>query len=116
ANHPVTVFNHYQIDENLSDLQQFDLVIVGYHKVDGVWKKHDLASNEVNLLDAIAKDNKTIFVSFVKPYALSAVKDFKHFNAVVLGYQNNVTAHRKAIDVIFGMQGAKGKLPVSIGS
>lgn len=115
ANQPITVFNHYEIEDHLNDLKAFDLVIVGYHKSDGVWKKHDLVNNEINLLDNIAKNNKTIFVSFVKPYALSAVKDFNNFEAVVLGYQNNIIAHRKTTDVIFGMQGAKGKLPVSIG-
>lgn len=116
ANQPVTVFTHVQIEDHLDDLNAFDLVIVGYHKADGVWKKHDMSSNEVVLLDNIAKDNKTVFVSFVKPYALSAVKDFSKFEAVVLGYQNNVMAHRKTVDVLFGMQGATGKLPVSIGS
>ena len=115
ANQPITVFNHYEIEDHLSDLKAFDLVIVGYHKADGVWKKHDMVTNEINLLDNIAKNNKTIFVSFVKPYALSAVKNFGNFEAVVLGYQNNIIAHRKTTDVIFGMQGASGKLPVSIG-
>ena len=116
ANQPVTVFTHVQIEDHLDDLKAFDLVIVGYHKADGVWKKHDMSSNEVVLLDNIVKDNKTVFVSFVKPYALSAVKDFSKFEAVVLGYQNNVMAHRKTVDVLFGMQGATAKLPVSIGS
>ncbi|WCM43036.1 serine hydrolase [Flavobacterium sp. CBA20B-1] len=116
ANQPVTVFNHYQIEDHLNDLKAFDLIIVGYHKADGVWKKHDMARNEINLLDNIAKNNKTIFVSFAKPYAISDVKDFSNFEAVVLGYQNNVIAHRKVTDVLFGMQAAKGKLPVSIGS
>ncbi len=115
ANQPITVFNHYQIEDHLEDLKAFDLVIVGYHKADGVWKKHDMTANEVTLLDNIANTNKTIFVSFVKPYALSAVKDFSKFEAVVLGYQNNVIAHRKVTDVLFGMQPATGKLPVSIG-
>lgn len=116
ANQPVTVFTHVQIEDHLDDLKAFDLVIVGYHKADGVWKKHDMSANEVVLLDNIVKNNKTVFVSFVKPYALSAVQDFSKFEAVVLGYQNNVMAHRKTVDVLFGMQGATGRLPVSIGN
>jgi len=116
ANQPVTVFTHVQIEDHLEDLKAFDLVIVGYHKADGVWKKHDMNANETVLLDNIAKNNKTVFVSFVKPYALSTVQDFSKFEAVVLGYQNNVMAHRKTVDVLFGMQGATGKLPVSIGN
>lgn len=116
ANQPITVFNHYQIEDHLDDLKAFDVVVVGYHKADGVWKKHDMTASESTLLDQIAKTNKTVFVSFVKPYALSAVKDFSKFEAVVLGYQNNVMAHRKLTDVLFGMQGASGKLPVSIGN
>ena len=60
ASQPITVFNHYQIEDHLEDLKDFDLVIVGYHKADGVWKKHDMTANEVTLLDKIAKTNKTI--------------------------------------------------------
>jgi len=116
ANQPVTVFNHYQIEDHLEDLKTFDLVIVGYHKADGVWKKHEMVTNEIDLLDSIAQNNKTVFVSFVKPYALSAVKDFSKFEAVVLGYQNNIIAHKKVAAVLFGTQDAVGKLPVSIGN
>lgn len=116
ANQPITVFNQYQIEEHLTDLNAFDLVIVGYHKADGVWKKHDMNATEIDLLDKIASNNKTIFVSFVKPYALSAVKSFAKMQAVVLGYQNNIIAHRKVADVLFGMQAANGKLSVSIGN
>src|SRR5690606_28137318 len=75
-----------------------------------------MVTNEIELLDSIDQNNKTVFVSFVKPYALSAVKDFSKFEAVVLGYQNNIIAHKKVAAVLFGMQGASGKLPVSIGN
>ncbi|WKW46823.1 glycoside hydrolase family 3 N-terminal domain-containing protein [Myroides sp. JBRI-B21084] len=115
ANQPITIFNQYQIEEHLTDLNAFDLVIVGYHKADGVWKKHDMNATEINLLDKISKSNKTIFVSFVKPYALSEIKSFANMQAVVLGYQNNIIAHRKVADVLFGMQAANGKLSVSVG-
>jgi len=115
ANQPITVFNQYQIEDHLDDLKAFDLVIVSYHKADGVWKKHDMTANEAKFIEQIAQKNKTIFTSFVKPYALNAIKDYSPFEAVVLGYQNNVMAHRKVVDVLFGMQAATGKLPVSIG-
>lgn len=115
ANQPITVFNQYQIEDHLDDLKAFDLVIVGYHKADGVWKKHDMTASEASFIEKVSKSNKTIFTSFVKPYALNGIKDYSSFEAVVLGYQNNVMAHRKVVDVLFGMQGASGKLPVSIG-
>ena len=111
---PVTVFTQTQIEDHLDDLKAFDLVIVGYHKADGVWKKHDFTASEVALLQNIAQNNKTIFTSFVKPYALSAIKDFSPFEAVVLGYQNNAFAHQTVADLLFGMQSAQGRLPVSI--
>src|SRR5690606_3630612 len=54
SNKTITVFNHYQNEDHMEDLKAFELVIAGYHKADGVWKKHDMTANEVTLLDNIA--------------------------------------------------------------
>lgn len=97
-------------------LEEYTTVIVGYHKADGAWKKHDFSSKELVWLDTIAKNKKVILTSFAKPYALSAVKNFKNIEAVVLAYQNNEFAQTVAAEIIFGALGSKGKLPVSIGS
>ncbi|MCG2611573.1 serine hydrolase [Flavobacterium sp. SM15] len=98
----------------LKNLQPYSKVIIGFHKADGAWKKHDFKSNELAILDSIAKHKDVTLAVFAKPYTLLAVKDFKNIKNVVLAYQNNTIAQTVASEVIFGAIGAKGKLPVSI--
>jgi len=97
-------------------LKEYTTVIVGYHKADGAWKKHDFTSKELVWLDTIAKNKRVILTSFAKPYSLSAVKNFNNIESVVLAYQNNDFAQTVAAEVIFGALGSKGKLPVSVGA
>ena len=52
---------------------------------------------------------------FVKPYAIAQLKDPKAFDGLLLNYQNNPMAQRLSADLLFGIQGAHGKLPVRIG-
>jgi beta-N-acetylhexosaminidase len=97
-------------------LKDYSTVIVGFHKADGAWKNHNFTSKELVWLDSIAKSKKTILSVFAKPYTLNAVKDFKNIKSVVMAYQNNYIAQAVAAEVIFGAIGAKGKIPVSIGT
>jgi len=96
-------------------LKEYTTVIIGYHKADGAWKKHDFTSKELIWLDTIAKNKRVILTSFAKPYVLSAVKNFGNIDGIVLAYQNNEIAQTVAAEIIFGALGSKGKLPVSVG-
>lgn len=100
----------------LDDLKIYSKVIIGYHKADNPWKKHDFSFSELNWINQIAAQNKTILVSFAKPYALSAVLNFDPIESVIQAYQNNKFAQQAAAQVIFGTVAAKGKLPVTINS
>ncbi len=98
----------------LENLEKYSRVIVGFHKADGAWKKHDFKANELVILDSIAKYKNVTLAVFAKPYTLLSVKDFSNIKNVVLAYQNNHIAQTVAAEVIFGAIGAKGKIPVSI--
>jgi beta-N-acetylhexosaminidase len=102
-------------DSLLVRLKPFSRVIVGFHKADGAWKKHDFTARELSRLDSIAKYNKVILDVFAKPYTLLPIKNFEIFDAVVLSYQNSNVAQSVSAQIIFGAVGAKGRLPVSIG-
>ena len=95
-------------------LNDYTKVIVGYHKADGAWKKHDFSTKELQWLDAIAKDKKIILTTFSKPYSLNALSNIHNFESIVLAYQNNEIAQTVAAEIIFGALGSKGKTPVSI--
>ncbi len=101
---------------SLTDLKQYTRVIIGYHKADNPWRKHDFTFAELNWISQIAAQNKTILVSFAKPYALSAVLNFGPIEAVIQSYQNNKFAQQASAQIIFGTLAAKGKLPVTINS
>lgn len=103
--------------QNAKDkLREYTTVVIGYHKADGAWKKHDFSAKELEWIDAISKEKKVILTVFAKPYTLAAIKDFSNIKTVILGYQNNTIAQTVAAEIVFGAIGSKGKLPVSIGS
>ncbi|WP_255497853.1 glycoside hydrolase family 3 N-terminal domain-containing protein [Flavobacterium sp. I3-2] len=112
----VEVFYPTTIGDNGEFLKEYDKVIIGYHKADGVWKKHELTAKEIETINKIAKDNKTVLVSFARPYALSTMNNFDNVEAVLLAYQNNKFGHKAAIQALFGEKDIDGKLPVSLNS
>ncbi|MDM1346063.1 serine hydrolase [Myroides marinus] len=99
--------------DSLGDLSQYSSVIIGYHKVDNPWRKHDMSDAEKAMVRNLSAKTNTVLVSFAKPYALETVPLDK-VNALVVGYQNNKFAQEAAAQVIFGAIEGKGKLPVSI--
>lgn len=99
----------------MKSLRGYSTVIIGYHKADGAWKKHDFSDTELQWINTIAKEKKVILTVFAKPYTLMKIKDFSNIENIVLAYQNNKIAQTVAAEVIFGAVGAKGKLPVTVG-
>lgn len=108
--------SHPDIDTLNQKLKAYTRVIVGFHKSDKPWKKHDFSDIELMRLKSIAQNNRVILDAFVKPYALSPIDFFDELEAVVMSYQNSDIAQEVSAEVIFGAVGAKGRLPVSIGT
>ena len=102
------------IDSLLVKLKEFTTVIVGFHKSDKAWKKHDFTEKELQWLQEIAKNNTVILDAFTKPYSLSSINSFSDIEAVVLSYQNADIAQEVSAELIFGAIDSQGKLPVSI--
>lgn len=95
-------------------LKGFSKVIVGFHKADGAWKKHNFTDKELAWLDTIARHKNMILTVFAKPYTLSAIKNFSRIEGLIMAYQNNTIAQTVAAEIVFGALESKGKLPVSI--
>jgi beta-glucosidase-like glycosyl hydrolase/CubicO group peptidase (beta-lactamase class C family) len=110
----ITEVSNSQLDSMHNQLRDFTHVIIGYHKADGAWKKHDFSSNELLWIAEIAKRKKVILDCFVKPYALSAIPNFENIDGVLVSYQNSDVSQNISAQLIFGAIAAKGKLPVSI--
>lgn len=102
--------------EKLDSLPKSATVVIGYHKVDNPWRKHDFSDTEKSAIQKAAGLYKTVLVSFAKPYALSSLISPNSLSAIIVGYQNNKFANDAAAQIIFGALPAKGKLPVTVGN
>lgn len=110
----VTEFSDSNLDSLLVKLKPYSTVIVGYHKADGAWKKHDFKPEELSKLDSIAKYNRVILNLFAKPYSLLPILNFDRIKGLIVSYQNTDVAQVVSGQLIFGAFESKGKLPVSI--
>ena len=110
----VTLVEDSSLDRLIEKLKPFSKVIVGYHKADGAWKKHDFSDKELVWLYEIAREKDIIFTSFAKPYSLLQLDTFENFESILQSYQNHPASHIAAAQIIFGSLESKGKIPVSI--
>lgn len=110
----VTEVSDTNLDSLEVKLKEFKTVIVGYHKSDKAWKKHDFSDTELLWLQDIAKKNTVILDAFTKPYSLSAIPNFDDFEGVVMSYQNSDISQIVGAELLFGAIESQGKLPVSI--
>jgi len=109
----VTEISSSNLDSLKVKLKNFDTVIIGFHKSDKAWKKHDFSDSELQLLHEIAKNNTVILDAFTKPYSLSSV-NFADIKGVIMSYQNSDIAQEVSAELLFGAIEPQGKLPVSI--
>ena len=105
------------LDQLVSELNQYNTVIVGLHSSnESPWKPYQFSNKELIWLNEIARTNTVILTAFTKPYALNDITSFSNIESVVMAYQNSNIAQETAAQIIFGGLPAKGTLPVSIGT
>ena len=103
------------LNEVIDILEDFDLVVVGFHKSNAhPWKPYEFSNQELVWLHEIARKNKTILAVFASPYSLLNIKSFANLEAVLVAYQNSEIAQEITAQTIFGAIEASGKLPISI--
>ncbi|MDT0686490.1 glycoside hydrolase family 3 N-terminal domain-containing protein [Autumnicola psychrophila] len=104
------------LESLLQRLEEYDRVIIGFHKEDdNPWTSYKFSNREIRWLYEIARRNSTVLNVFARPYALLDIPTFTDMEGVVVGYQNNEIAQQKVAQMLFGAVKARGKLPVSIG-
>lgn len=103
------------LNELIDTLEDFDLVIIGFHKSNAhPWKSFDFSNKELVWLHEISRKNKTILSVFASPYSLLNINSFNNLEGILVAYQNSEIAQNIAAQTIFGALEAHGKLPVSI--
>ncbi|MCC1485355.1 glycoside hydrolase family 3 N-terminal domain-containing protein [Winogradskyella immobilis] len=106
-----------KLDELISKLQNYNTVVVGFHKSnENPWKGYKFSTRELTWLYEIARTNTVILDVFARPYALLDFKSEENIEAIVVSYQNSEIAQQKSAQLIFGAIGARGTLPVSGGT
>ena len=108
---------HFTGDSSLTieAAKNLKTIVVGFHRSNAnPWKASDFSAQERDLLAQLTSTHRVILVSFVKPYALSKLKNLEDFDALLVAYQNNREAQEQAAKVLVGKQAVRGKLPVSI--
>jgi len=106
-----------KLDELINKLNNYNTVIVGFHKSNAnPWKSYKFSNKELTWLYEIARTNTVILNIFAKPYALLDLKTIENFESIMLSYQNSKIAQEKAAQLIFGAIPAMGVLPVSVGN
>jgi beta-glucosidase-like glycosyl hydrolase/CubicO group peptidase (beta-lactamase class C family) len=112
----VDVVNSKNLDGLIASLNNYNTVIVGFHKSNAnPWKSYQFTDKELVWLYEISRTNNVILTVFAKPYALDDFKTFENFESILMAYQNSPIAQQKAAQIIFGGLSAKGVLPVSCG-
>ncbi|OZV68731.1 glycoside hydrolase family 3 N-terminal domain-containing protein [Winogradskyella aurantia] len=105
-----------RLDGLISKLQNYNTVIIGFHKSnENPWKGYKFSQKEMGWIYEIARTNTVILDVFARPYALNDLLSIENIESIVMSYQNSEIAQQKSAQLIFGAIGAKGKLPVSAG-
>ncbi|MDO5972086.1 glycoside hydrolase family 3 N-terminal domain-containing protein [Flavivirga aquimarina] len=100
----------------IKKLQVYNTVIIGLHRSnESPWEKYQFTKKELDWIEKIARTHTVILDVFVKPYALSDLKNIENIESIVVSYQNSDIAQQKSAQLIFGAIPAKGHLPVSAG-
>lgn len=111
----ITVVESNHLDDLITQLRGYTTVIVGYHKSNATaWRNHNFTTKELTWLYEIARTNNVILSVFAKPYALLPIQSFENIEGLILAYQNSKVGQEVAAQLIFGSNGANGRLPVSI--
>jgi len=111
----IDVISDKNLDGLTTQLDPYNLVIVGFHKSNlHPWKPYKFSNKELVWLQEIARDNTVILDVFTSPYSLLKLTSFENIDGLIVSYQNSKLAQELSAQIIFGAIPARGKLPVSI--
>lgn len=90
---------------------QKDLVIVGVHGMHNLDSRNfGVVPETINIIRELQKQTKVVVCVFGNPYSL---KLFDEFETVICGFEDEPEAHIAVANIIFGINGATGKIPVN---
>jgi len=113
----------YHISKNISKenllgmyplLKKAQIVIFAIASMSGkASEQYGIPQHLGELAKKLEGHSKTVAIAFGNPYSLRFLASFKH---LVCAYDDDILAQQAALQVLFGVVKAKGKLPVSSGT
>lgn len=91
---------------------RYDLVIIGLHNYNRFPANNfSISAPALQLMQGVQQNNKTVTFVFGNPYA---VKNSCEAKNIVVCYQDDAITREAAADVLKGVIGSKGRLPVTV--
>ena len=114
-NASIEIIDFNTVSQTMKSLKKDSKVIISFHRSDiNPWKDNNFSQEELKLIEAIALDHEVILNVFVNPYALGKLKSVENIDAILISYQNNQISQEISADILAGVKGVNGVLPVSI--
>ncbi|MFP4288899.1 MAG: glycoside hydrolase family 3 N-terminal domain-containing protein [Bacteroidales bacterium] len=107
--------NQEQADQLIEELNQYNLVIVSVQN-NSMFPGRNYGINQatINLVNRLSSKNNVILNIFANPYSLSSFgEDILRTKAVIVSYQDGRDYEEASAEIIYGVLGARGRLPVS---
>ena len=109
----------FNLDTSIEDISKkidsTSKIIISFHRSNSSpYNSLKFSTEEINLINKIAKIYPIILNVFANPYSLSQIKSFNNIDALVVSYQNSEISQIKSAHILLGKENSSGRLPVSI--
>ena len=102
--------------EVLGKLEDFNLVIIAVVNTNiSAPRQFGIPGTDIQFIEHIARKKNVVLDVFASPYALNFFNALDDLNAIMISYQDKPVVRKKSGEIIMGMLGAKGRLPVDAG-
>ncbi|NOX86120.1 MAG: serine hydrolase [Chlorobi bacterium] len=102
--------------EVLGKLENFNLVVIALVNTNiSAPKQFGISDSDIQFIEHIARKKNVVLDIFASPYALNFFNAFDDLNAIVISYQDKPVVQKISGEIIMGMLGTKGHLPVDAG-
>ena len=100
----------------ITKLEHANLVIIGIVNTNILAsRRFGVTQSDIQFIEHIARSKAVILNIFASPYVLNFFSSSNDFETIIVSYQNKPFIQQKSAEIILGMSGASGRLPVSAG-
>ena len=98
----------------LSEMEDFNLAIVAVVNTNiSASRKFGISEGDIQFIEHIARQKAMIINLFASPYSLEFFSSTDIFKTIIVSYQDKAVTQKYTAEVVLGMKGASGRLPVS---